>query len=151
MRRLLSERSVDPVLTNAVLTNAVLTDAAPTDPAPLDQPLLDHTPPAEAMPGQHVLDQPLALHPRVALRPEPFGALAYHYDTRRLNFLRSHDLVALVRSLSDHPSARAAFEATDIGSARWPSYSKALEALVASDFIEPRLNSGSPTEPQEPA
>lgn len=129
MRRLLSELSVDA--------------------QPLDQPLLDHTPPADAMPGTHVLDQPLALHPRVALRPEPFGALAYHYDTRRLNFLRSHDLVALVRSLSDHPTARAAFDATDLGSARWPSYSKALEALVASDFIEPRLSGDSPTDTQE--
>ncbi|MCY7299756.1 MAG: mycofactocin biosynthesis chaperone MftB, partial [Ilumatobacteraceae bacterium] len=29
----------------------------------------------------------LALHPQVALRPEPFGALAYHYGNRRLVFL----------------------------------------------------------------
>ena len=28
------------------------------------------------------------LHPRVALRPEPFGALAYHYGNRRLIFLK---------------------------------------------------------------
>ena len=33
-----------------------------------------------------VLDSPLKLHPSVALRPEPFGALAYHYDNRRLIF-----------------------------------------------------------------
>lgn len=128
MRRLLSQQSVDP---------------ASVDPATLDgssaaEQLLDHTPPADEMPGQHVLDQPLALHPRVALRPEPFGALAYHYDTRRLNFLRSHALVALVRSLSDHASARAAFDATGLDAARWPAYAKALEALIASDFIEPR-------------
>jgi len=135
----LSQQSVDPAL----------------DPAPLDQPadekLLDHTPPADEMPGQHVLDQPLAVHPRVALRPEPFGALAYHYDTRRLNFLRSHALVSLVRSLGDYPSARAAFDVTGLDSARWPAYAKALEALIASDFIEPRRSSGAPTEPQEPA
>ena len=85
-----------------------------------------------------LLDAPLALHPRVALRPEPFGALAYHYDTRRLNFLRSHELVALVTSHGDHPSPRAAFDASGIDPARWPSFSKALAALAASDFIEPR-------------
>ncbi len=34
------------------------------------------------------LDAPLELHPQVALRPEPFGALAYHYGNRRLIFLK---------------------------------------------------------------
>ena len=28
-----------------------------------------------------------ALHPQLALRPERFGALAYHYGNRRLTFL----------------------------------------------------------------
>jgi len=93
-----------------------------------------------------LLDRPLALHPRVALRPEPFGALAYHYDTRRLNFLRSHDLVALVRALADHESPRAAFDAAGIDPARWPSFAKALDALAASGFLEsPSIE--SPTEP----
>ncbi len=82
------------------------------------------------------LNEPMALHPRVTLRPEPFGALAYHYDTRRLNFLRSHDLVALVESLADHPSPRAAFDASDVDPARWPSFSNALTALAASGFLE---------------
>ena len=45
------------------------------------------------------------LSPRVGLRPEPFGALAYHFDTRRLVFLKSTDLVDLVESLGSHPSA----------------------------------------------
>ena len=100
--------------------------------------------------GPDPLDQPLALHPRVALRPEPFGALAYHYDTRRLNFLRSHDLVGLVKTLGDHPTARAAFDATELDAARWPTYAKALEALMASDFIEPRPTASASTS-QEPA
>ena len=37
------------------------------------------------------------LHPQVALRPEPFGALAYHYDTRRLVFLKHPDVVRVVQ------------------------------------------------------
>ena len=49
-------------------------------------------------------DQRWRLHPKVALRPEPFGAMAYHYGNRRLNFLRHHDLVAVVEALDDHES-----------------------------------------------
>ncbi len=89
-----------------------------------------------------LLDAPLELHPRVALRPEPFGALAYHYDTRRLNFLRSHDLVALVESLGDHPSPRAAFDASGLDQARWPAFGKALTALADSDFLRTRSPEG---------
>ena len=55
------------------------------------------------------LERRYALHPQVALRSEPFGALAYHYGNRRLTFLRSASLVELVRGLDRHPSATAAF------------------------------------------
>ena len=75
------------------------------------------------------------LHERVALRHEPFGALAYHYGNRRLNFLRAPELVALVESLADHESVRAAFDASGIDSRRWPSFEKALASLAASDFL----------------
>ena len=75
------------------------------------------------------------LHERVALRPEPFGALAYHYGNRRLNFLRAPELVALVESLDDHDSVLAAFDAAGIDPRRWPSFEKALASLAASDFL----------------
>jgi putative mycofactocin binding protein MftB len=81
-------------------------------------------------------DRRWRLHPRVALRPEPFGALAYHYDNRRLNFLRSPDLVGLVEALGDHPNAREAFAARGIDERRWPSFAKALDLLARSDFLE---------------
>ncbi len=77
------------------------------------------------------------LHPRVSLRPEPFGALAYHYDNRRLNFLRSPDLVELVRALENFDTPRQAFDAQGIDDQRWPSFSKALAALAQSDFLQP--------------
>ena len=83
------------------------------------------------------LERAWRLHPRVALRPEPFGALAYHYDNRRLNFLRSDDLVELVRNLEDHADPRSAFDAQGLNGDRWPSFARALTALAASDFIEP--------------
>ena len=74
---------------------------------------------------------------QVALRPEPFGALAYHYGTRRLNFLNSPDLVRVVECLGQHPSARSAFDSCAIDECRWPSFASALASLAASGFLEP--------------
>ncbi|MEN8672983.1 mycofactocin biosynthesis chaperone MftB, partial [Nocardioides sp.] len=45
-----------------------------------------------------LLTQPWSLSPSVALRPEPFGALAYHFGNRRLTFLKRPELVAVVRA-----------------------------------------------------
>jgi len=73
----------------------------------------------------------------VALRPEPFGALAYHYGNRKLNFLRSPELVRLVDDLEHFDSARAAFDNLDLDDGKWPVYGQALDALARSDFIEP--------------
>ena len=49
-----------------------------------------------------MLDVRLELDPQVALRREPFGALAYHYGTRRLVFLKHPDVVRVVQALGDH-------------------------------------------------
>jgi mycofactocin biosynthesis protein MftB len=78
------------------------------------------------------------LSPRVGLRPEPFGALAYHYDTRRLVFLKSPDLVELVRALEQHESAGDAIDAV-VGPvpARRPAYVTALASLCESGVVEP--------------
>jgi putative mycofactocin binding protein MftB len=81
------------------------------------------------------------LDPKVALRPEPFGALAYHFDTRRLSFLRSPDIVAVVRALADHPSAEAALDACQIAAGRRPSFAAALATLEASGMIRRRSES----------
>jgi putative mycofactocin binding protein MftB len=78
------------------------------------------------------------LDPQVALRPEPFGALAYHYGNRRLTFLRSPDLVALVQSLGTHVSVEEALAASAIDSTRRGSFERALESLAASEVIRPR-------------
>ncbi|MHB1930211.1 MAG: mycofactocin biosynthesis chaperone MftB [Acidimicrobiales bacterium] len=74
------------------------------------------------------------LDPRVALRPEPWGALAYHYDSRRLTFLRSALLVDVVRSLPSHPSAGAAVDAA-VPAGRRERYLAALSSLAASGFL----------------
>ncbi|HEX3825625.1 MAG TPA: mycofactocin biosynthesis chaperone MftB, partial [Mycobacteriales bacterium] len=54
------------------------------------------------------LDRAWRLHPKVSVRPERFGALLYHFGTRRLSFLKSPTLLSVVRALGTQSSARAA-------------------------------------------
>jgi putative mycofactocin binding protein MftB len=81
-------------------------------------------------------DRRYALHPRVALRPEPFGALAYHYGNRRLTFLKSADLVELVRDLSRHATVAEALEARGVDQERRAVYLRALATLERSEVID---------------
>ncbi len=74
------------------------------------------------------------LDPDVALRPEPFGALAYHYGSRRLTFLRSALLAEVVRDLESHDSVDAALTAS-VPEAERPAYRRALASLADSRFI----------------
>jgi mycofactocin biosynthesis protein MftB len=81
------------------------------------------------------------LHPQVALRPEAFGALAYHFGTRRLSFLKSPSLRTVVESLAGFPSAEAALAAAGIRDEEKPAYAHALGTLAETDMIvkrEPR-------------
>jgi mycofactocin biosynthesis protein MftB len=75
---------------------------------------------------------------KVSMRPEPFGALLYHFGTRRLSFLKNQTVLAVVRSLADHPSARAACAAAGVGEAELPVYARALAALRDSSMITER-------------
>ena len=83
------------------------------------------------------LSRPWTLSERVSLREESFGALAYHHDTRRLVFLKSPDLVELVRRLSDYESAIAAIDDLVAASAR-PRYERALRDLISSEVLDAR-------------
>jgi putative mycofactocin binding protein MftB len=82
-----------------------------------------------------MLERRLALDPQVALRPEPFGALAYHYGNRKLIFLKHPDMVRVVRALGDHDSLADTLRACGIDEARWPSFDKALAALTDSEML----------------
>jgi len=81
------------------------------------------------------LERAWALDPQVALRPEPFGALAYHFGTRRLSFLKSRRLLAVVEGLEASESARAACAAAGVSEAELPRYARALEALADTGMI----------------
>lgn len=73
------------------------------------------------------------LHPQVALRPEPFGALLYHFGTRKLSFLKDRTVVGIVVSLPEHTCARDALNAAGVDD-RGP-YAKALAVLADSKML----------------
>jgi len=73
----------------------------------------------------------------VAVRPEPFGALVYHFGTRRLSFLKTPQLVAVVCGLADHPDVHAAIDAAGVEPAQRPAYLQALAGLADNGTIEP--------------
>jgi putative mycofactocin binding protein MftB len=75
------------------------------------------------------------LHPQVSVRPERFGALLYHFGTRRLSFLKSPALLTVVNGLADAPSADAACRSAGIPADKLPSYTSALATLAASNMI----------------
>jgi putative mycofactocin binding protein MftB len=74
----------------------------------------------------------------VAMRPEPFGALVYHFGNRKLSFLKSKLLVSVVESLEQHSSVHATLEACAVPEAQRPAYVKALADLSRSQMIELR-------------
>lgn len=83
-------------------------------------------------------DRAWGLHPQVAVRPEPFGALLYHFDTRKLSFLKDRTLLDAVRALADHPTARQALGAIGLGGESATPYIGALGTLADSRMIVER-------------
>jgi putative mycofactocin binding protein MftB len=84
------------------------------------------------------LDRPGRLDDRVAVRPEPFGALLYHFGTRRLSFLTDTTLLAVLRVLGEHPTARSACMAAGISDSALAAYAWALAVLARSQMIARR-------------
>ena len=84
------------------------------------------------------LDRPWCLDERVAVRAEPFGALLYHFGTRRLSLLKDPLLLQVVQGLADHPSARSACESAGVGAQALPAYQRALGTLASSAMIRER-------------
>ncbi|WP_227981417.1 mycofactocin biosynthesis chaperone MftB [Nocardia spumae] len=78
------------------------------------------------------------LAPSISLRPEPFGALVYDFTTRRLSFLKTRQLVAVVEGLAEQPDAAAALAAAGVSAAERRSYLHALAGLLQAGTIEPR-------------
>ena len=75
------------------------------------------------------------LHHQVAVRPETFGALLYHFGTRKLSFLKNTTIVEVVNSLGDHDDVRSACRAAGIADADQKPYLHALSVLVTSNML----------------
>jgi putative mycofactocin binding protein MftB len=87
------------------------------------------------------LDAAWQVHPQVSIRPERFGALLYHFGTRRLSFLKSPMLLSVVGSLAERPTAREACLAAGVREEEIRSYRSALATLAASQMICERSTS----------
>ncbi|MBR7833130.1 mycofactocin biosynthesis chaperone MftB [Actinospica durhamensis] len=81
------------------------------------------------------LDRAWTLHPQVSVRPEPFGALLYHFGTRQLSFLKDRRLLDVVSALSSASTARAACAAAGLRAEELPRYATALATLARSSML----------------
>jgi putative mycofactocin binding protein MftB len=93
------------------------------------------------------LERSWRVHPRVALRPERFGALAYHFGNRRLCFLKSRALLAVLEALDGRRSAREACALAGVGEQELSRYEQALASLASSGMLTcaEEESSGMPT------
>ena len=85
-----------------------------------------------------MLDEAWTLSPSVALRPEPFGALAYHFGNRKLTFLKRPELVAVVRASASNPTSAARSRTQAFPSASTRPTSRRSAASPPTDMIRPR-------------
>lgn len=100
-----------------------------------------------------VLDRPLGLAPQVSVRPERFGALLYHFGTRRLSFLKDRRLLEVLEGLDSSATARAACDGSGVGvkfstnglritheAARRIAGSDYLDVQISLDGATPEVN-----------
>ena len=80
-------------------------------------------------------DRGWRLHPQVAVRPEPFGALLYHFGTRKLSFLKNRTILALIETLGDHDDVHSACRAAGIDDDARGPYLHALGVLAESKML----------------
>lgn len=85
-----------------------------------------------------LLDRGLDLAPQVSVRPERFGALLYHFGTRRLSFLKDRRLLEVVSALAACATAREACEQAGVDDASLPAFERALARLVDTDMLRER-------------
>jgi len=82
-----------------------------------------------------VLDECLEVSASVSLRPEPFGALAYHFGNRRLTFLKRPELLEVVCGLDGLHTVREVLNECEIPESLWPAYVAAIVSLMGSEML----------------
>ncbi len=88
--------------------------------------------------GPFDLDAAWGLAAQVSIRPERFGALLYHFGTRRLSFLKSPVLLEVLTGLAESPTAREACARAGVSADELPTFRTALASLATSDMIRER-------------
>lgn len=86
------------------------------------------------------LDHIVTVHPRVSIRPEPFGALLYHFGTRKLSFLKDRRLLDVVQACDGERTLAEALTAAGVTEAQAERYRRAIATLVNSSML--RVRSG---------
>ena len=98
---------------------------------------------APVLAGPTTLDRGWDLAPQVSVRPESFGALLYHFGTRRLSFLKDRRLLEVVQHLADAPTARAACLDAGVTEDELPAFATAIDRLAATDMLRERETEGT--------
>lgn len=75
----------------------------------------------------------LRLHPQVSVRPEPFGALLYHFGTRRLSFLKDRRLLDVVQRLDGATEVETAL--ADVPEGERAAFRTALTTLEKTGML----------------
>ena len=84
------------------------------------------------------LDRAWELDPQVSVRPEAFGALLYHFGTRRLSFLKDRRLVTVLGALGSTATARAACAGAGVAEHDLPAFEAALARLARTSMLRER-------------
>lgn len=87
------------------------------------------------------LNHTIILHPRVAVRPEPFGALLYHFGTRQLSFLKDRVLLDAVQACDGTRTLGDALSIAGVSEAQTERYRRAITTLVNSSMLVVRAES----------
>ena len=81
------------------------------------------------------LDRAWRVSDGVALRPEPFGALAYHFGTRRLSLLEEPGAAGGGAVVGRAPDRARSVSGGGVAEAELPRYERALATLAQSGMI----------------
>jgi mycofactocin biosynthesis protein MftB len=81
------------------------------------------------------IDTRLRVSERVSIRPEPFGALLYHFGTRRLSFLKSRSLLAVVEGFGEGARVEDALRTAGIPDADRAAILTSLGTLRDTDML----------------
>ena len=90
----------------------------------------------EAAAAPFDLDRGWRVAAQVAIRPERFGALLYHFGTRRLSFVKSPALCQVLLELDATSTARQACERAGVPQHQLARFEQALGVLAGTHMIE---------------